>query len=391
MVCTQTSSSSSSAAKSGRAPRVSGAPAARPTRRRWALALIPVVALIVVAVVALRSGGSSSTSLTTGSTTRPVEFLGAGNHATEGTLVTPAGATIGKTVPAVLIVPDEGAVDRDGLTPVGATPDHLYADLADNLAAKGIASLRYDPRGAIYANGQTSLAQGATLQYQDLVGDAQAGLKFLAAQGAVNSADLGVVGDGVGGLVALSAATAGPAPRAVVLLSTPGRPVIDSMSDQLLADAPTPADGQAAVAQLQDAATLLANGSSLPDPGQGATDLRTVLTPDRDSYLKTLFSLSPATLAGGVHLPALIVQGGKDPALTAGDEQALAGAFGAQARVLDPPNDSRTLTMTITGAGTGPTTSLLGMQEFMTGSGPSTIRDSTTFGSIISWLSSHLR
>jgi fermentation-respiration switch protein FrsA (DUF1100 family) len=177
----------------------------------------------------------------------------------------------------------------------------------------------------------------------------------------------------------------------VVLVSTPGRPVVDSLSDQLLADAPTPLDGQAAVSQLQSAAALLAAGSPLPDPSQGAPDLRTVLTTDQQSFLKTLFSLDPAALARAVQLPTLVVQGAKDPGVSAADTQALAGALGAQAQVLTEPGASHTLTITVTApVRAGPTTTLSGMEEFMTNAGSFVTRDGAALSDITSWLSSHL-
>src|SRR6185437_4147229 len=59
------------------------------------------------------------------------------------TLIMPA--STGR-VPAVVIIAGSGPTDRDGNSSLGLSTD-CYKLLAEGLAAKGIASLRYDKRG----------------------------------------------------------------------------------------------------------------------------------------------------------------------------------------------------------------------------------------------------
>src|SRR3546814_6556905 len=77
-----------------------------------------------------------------------VRFAGTGGIALAGTLTLPMDVT--KPVPAVLLLQGSGPTDRDGNQPPALRTD-LLRQIADLLAARGIASLRYDKRG-MYAN-----------------------------------------------------------------------------------------------------------------------------------------------------------------------------------------------------------------------------------------------
>lgn len=121
-----------------------------------------------------------------------------------GTLTVPAGPG---PFPAVVLVSDVGAQDRDGT--VGDY--HLMGSLADYLTRRGIAVLRYDDRGVGQSGGSTTTATTAML-----VSDVQAAVNFLRARLEVNISRIGVVGHGEGANVALL--TAGqPLPPAFVV------------------------------------------------------------------------------------------------------------------------------------------------------------------------------
>src|SRR5512141_1970313 len=71
------------------------------------------------------------------------------------TLVTPTGSIFGtlevpasaKPVPVVLIIAGSGPTDRNGNSPALPGSNNSLKMLADGLAQRGIASLRYDKRG----------------------------------------------------------------------------------------------------------------------------------------------------------------------------------------------------------------------------------------------------
>ena len=109
--------------------------------------------------------------------------------------------------PAVVLVSDLGAQDRDGT--IGNF--HLLGMLADYLTRRGIAVLRYDDRGVGKSGGNSALATTATL-----VSDVQAGMNFLRSRIEVNIGRIGVIGHGEGADVALLAAGQ-PLPPAFVV------------------------------------------------------------------------------------------------------------------------------------------------------------------------------
>ena len=132
----------------------------------WRRAVFPVVvAVLVIAAVAVAVVGirwaTNSPSAPATAPARPdssdvrVSFTGAGGLQLAGTLTLPAKPF--QPAPAVLIVPDAGAVDRDGIIRPGNVVDRLYADLAQSFSARGWATLRYDPRG----QGQSTVPSGA--------------------------------------------------------------------------------------------------------------------------------------------------------------------------------------------------------------------------------------
>jgi uncharacterized protein len=131
-----------------------------------------------------------------------------------GTLVMPRGSG---PHPAVVLVAGTGRQDRDA-THAGHRP---FLVLADHLARRGIAVLRYDERGVGASSGDHDTA--TTLDFAD---DAGAAATWLATQPGVDGTRVGVIGHSEGGLVATLAA-ASPDVAFVVLLGAPGLPMRD--------------------------------------------------------------------------------------------------------------------------------------------------------------------
>lgn len=131
-----------------------------------------------------------------------------------GELVLPAG---GGPFPAALLIAGSGAQNRDEAV-AGHRP---FLVLADALARRGIASLRYDKRGVAASTGRFASATVA-----DFARDADAALRWLAAEPGIDATRLAYVGHSEGGLVAPLAARlappGGPAAARLVLLAGPG-------------------------------------------------------------------------------------------------------------------------------------------------------------------------
>lgn len=131
-----------------------------------------------------------------------------------GTLLLPAGEG---PFPAVLFVTGSGPQDRDE-TLMGHKP---FLVIADFLARRGIASLRYDDRGFGESEGDH---MGSTVA--DFAADAEAGLSFLAAQEEIDRRAVGILGHSEGGLAAPRVALGSPEVDFLVLLAPPAEPLV---------------------------------------------------------------------------------------------------------------------------------------------------------------------
>ncbi len=137
----------------------------------------------------------------------------AGNVRLAGTLLLPQGKG---PFPAVALVSGSGPQDRDEAM-MGHKP---FLVLADALARRGIASLRWDDRGAAASEGDHF---GSTLD--DFAADARAAVAFLRSCPEVNRNAVGIAGHSEGGLIAPLVAAHDKSVAFLVLLAPPGEPL----------------------------------------------------------------------------------------------------------------------------------------------------------------------
>jgi pimeloyl-ACP methyl ester carboxylesterase len=294
-------------------------------RRLW------VVVLLTAGLAAggCSGGGASRSSdaeLGLGPGETVVQFTGAGKLHLGGTVSLPANAPKGST-PAVLIVPTPGRVDRNGYLDV-VPADPVYQDVSKSLAGAGLAALRYDQRGI----GASKLDPGQQPSFDDMVADAREALTFLAQRKGVDPNGLAVVGHDVGGVIALRLAASDPRVKSVVLLSTPGRPLVDVVAGSFAVT-----DGQASADAFRAViATLLSTGS-LPPRADIRPEHQPVLPVGQDGLLRALYSLDPVNEASQVTIPALVLAGTRSNLVSGADADRLAAAMGppAQAAVVD--------------------------------------------------------
>src|SRR3974390_2702857 len=128
--------------------------------------------------------------------------------------------------PVALLIAGSGSTDHDGNGPQ-AKPATLKK-LAEQLAARNIATLRYDKRGA--GGWKPEFGKPEDFRFKDYVDDAAALVDYLRNSG--RFARLAVVGHSEGGLVAILAARRVPVDR-LVLLATAARKQGDLLKAQL--------------------------------------------------------------------------------------------------------------------------------------------------------------
>ena len=312
-------------------------PGAGPDRRRLVIGAAAVVVVALVAFALTRGGsgdgaGEGAAVVTTGE--RPVEIVGAGGVPIAGTLRIPRAAADGK-VPALVILGGFGQTDRNGILSGNGLGDPLYQELAARLAEAGMASYRYDKRGS----GESLLPAETPLLFSDMVDDARAAVGFLAQRHEVNPDAIAVIGHGGGGLVALQLA-ADPRVRRVVLLSTPGRPLVDVVADDFARS-----NHAGAPEQIRAVVDQLKRDGNLPPMDSLQPDVRRVFAYGGPSWLKGIYSIDAVADARQVAVPTLVVRGERDTGLVAADSDLLAEALGAHTDVIVDPDTDNTLSL----------------------------------------------
>ena len=253
-----------------------------------------LVALLVSLMVGTNAAAQSGVEVTVGGLS--------------GTLVVPDGTT---RPPVALIIAGSGPTDRDGTGPGVAFP--YLRRLADGLAARGIASLRYDKRGI--GASRTAALPEERLRVDRFVDDAAIWTEWLRRR-----SDLGpvvAIGHSEGGLIAtLMAARTGL--RAVVLLNSPGRTFATILRQQL---------EPALASPLRDEAlSLLASLERGERVTKVSPELAPLVRPSVQPDLLSLMPIDPAAALAAITVPVLIVNGGRDLQVAEADAEALAQA-----------------------------------------------------------------
>jgi len=224
-------------------------------------------------------------------------------------------------VPVVIIIAGSGPVDRDGNSG-GILRSDAYRQLAEGLAKRGVATIRYDKRGI----GQSTYAgKLADLGFDDFVSDAAA----LVAMARVNDKLAGVYlfGHSEGSLIALETAATSKV-DGIISAAGAGRVVSELMREQLSRQlsADDLKDFDAQVAALKAGKPL--------DPK--TPTLQRLLDPSLGKFLKGMLLTDPKPLAAAFKGKLTVLQGDNDVQVTVDkDARPLAAAHaGAKLVVL---------------------------------------------------------
>ncbi|MBI0445621.1 alpha/beta hydrolase [Deinococcus sp. DB0503] len=217
--------------------------------------------------------------------------------------------------PVVLIIAGSGPTDRNGDNPASG-PAGTYRKLAANLAAHGIASLRYDKRGI----GASTLAdpREEAQSFDDFVNDARAWLTWLSQQ--PDLGPVGVIGHSEGGLIALAALQQATPARALVLLAAPSENIGATIRRQL---AQNPANPPEIVQEANAILDALGRGETVMNV---SPVLAPLFRPSVQPYLRSSLRYDPQRLIAAINIPTLIVQGDRDLQVRVEDARQLAAA-----------------------------------------------------------------
>jgi hypothetical protein len=227
--------------------------------------------------------------------------------------------------PVALLIAGSGSTDHDGNGP--QVKPATLKKLSEQLAARRIATLRYDKRGA--GGWKPEFGQPEDFRFKDYVDDAVALVGYLRASGRFSGVI--VIGHSEGGLVAILTARRVPIDR-LVLLATAARRQGDLLKAQL--EKQLAPDVFAPIAKAIDAITSGQIVDPLP-PGLA-------IPPSMQPGIASAFSEDPVAPLKLIEAPTLIVAGGRDRQVARLDFIAL-GAAAAAAKTLWLPDMNHVL------------------------------------------------
>jgi uncharacterized protein len=246
-----------------------------------------------------------------------------------GTLSLPRGRD---RVPAVVLVHGSGPHDRNEA--IG--PNRPFQDLAQGLASRGIAALRYDKRTKVYPE-QFAAPQRFTVR-EEAMEDAVAAVGFLLARAEIDARRVVLVGHSLGGTLAPRIAADEPGIAGLVILAGATRPIPDLLVEQIeyIGELSGRPEAQLREASAKLRAEAARARSAKPD------DAGPPILFCPPSYWADLNAYDAAAAAASLSLPMLILQGGRDYQVTLQDlsrfKAALAGHANATLRELPSLN-----------------------------------------------------
>jgi uncharacterized protein len=282
-----------------------GFTAARAESAKWLPALLANLSAAKPATPSSKPPSSSATGIdysapagaafTAEEVTIPVA-----TYSLAGTLLVPK--TGKRAYPAVVMITGSGLQTRDSRIPLPGLEQYApFRQIAERLAANGVAVLRVDDRGIGGSTGRETLEDATTTLLAD---DTKAQIAWLRARKDIDPQHIIVIGHSEGASIAAMVAASDPKLAAVVLMAGVAKRGADvsfeQQEDMLQSDTTMTEARRDSLRQQQKEAvkTFLAGGEL---PGQKAT-----------AWVREYFSYDPLPTIRKVKQPLLILQGERD-------------------------------------------------------------------------------
>jgi dienelactone hydrolase len=236
--------------------------------------------------------------------------VGVGSPPLKGTLTLPAGKG---PFPAVVLVSGSGPNNQDESN----GPNRPFLDIAVGLAAKGIATLRYDKRTLDYPRSIDPRTFTPTDEY---VPDALAAIGLLVHEQAINPHLIFVLGHSQGGTYAPLIAKDAPEVAGVILLAAGAEPLGATILRQVRYLATLPgtigAQAQAELPQITVIASQMDDVAALEKDNPGMN----ILDGTSPAYYLSALRYHEVATARAVPQPLLILQGDRDYQVTVAND-----------------------------------------------------------------------
>ncbi|RRN70964.1 alpha/beta hydrolase [Peribacillus simplex] len=201
--------------------------------------------------------------------------------------------------PVMIIIAGSGPTDKDGNTFANPGKNNSLKMLAESLAEKGIASIRYDKRGI--GENMKLAGKEEDLRFEQYIDDAAAWVQF--AKKDRRFSKVGIIGHSEGSLIGMAAAKKTET-DIFISLAGAGEP-IDQVLVKQLEEQLTPA----LLTESKDILTNLKQGKQVESVN---ADLYSVFRPSVQPYMISWIQYNPIELVKELKIPVLIVNGNRD-------------------------------------------------------------------------------
>lgn len=181
------------------------------------------------------------------------EVISVGSYELEGELMLPWNIESASPVPVVILVHGSGATDKDET--IG--PNKPFLDLAKGLAAKGIATIRYDKRA--FSHSEASVDDYDFTVWEESIEDALAAVELANGDERLNNSQIYILGHSLGGYLIPKMMTHTNEVAGWIFMAASNEPIQEMVIDQytylagrddeVTADEQTAIDQMAAIAQ----------------------------------------------------------------------------------------------------------------------------------------------
>ncbi|WP_256975903.1 S9 family peptidase [Paenibacillus sp. MY03] len=201
--------------------------------------------------------------------------------------------------PLMIIIAGSGPTDRDGNSLLMPGKNNSLKMIAEQLAAEGVASIRYDKRGI--GNNAGLGGKEEDTAFKDFVDDAASWVQFAKKDNRFSK--VGIIGHSEGSLVGMAAAQQAGA-DAYVSIAGAGRPIDQVMLEQLEAQLPANL-----LKESKDILEQLKQGKQVDT---FSAELQNLFRQSVQPYMISWLQYDPARLLGELNIPVLIINGTTD-------------------------------------------------------------------------------
>ncbi len=227
-----------------------------------------------------------------------------------GLLETPPGEG---PFPLMVIIAGSGPTDHDGNSPALPGKNNSLKMLAEDLAAEGVASIRYDKRGV----GKNSSLAGKEedMRFDHYINDAAAWVQF--AKNDERFSKVGIIGHSEGSLIGMVAADKADA-DAFISIAGAGRPIDQVLIEQLEAQLPANL--------LEESITVLDTLKQGEQVQTVSPELQSLFRLSVQPYIISWLQYDPAEQLQKLDSPVFIVNGNRDIQVPVKDAELLHNA-----------------------------------------------------------------